>query len=107
MNKWKISFFIVLSLGIAIAVIQQSAILGLKYANDDYSSLINRVNSDLESIRICFLKDYKKKNFLSQLKNCDPEVKIFEYDLGNVKMSGIDIGFDKDQNIINISTQLY
>ena len=107
MNKWKIGFFIVLLIGIIITGIQQFTIFNLKWENENNSSLIKRVNGDLESFRICFLKEYKKENFLSQLKQCDPKLETFEYDLGNVKMRGIEIGFDTDQNIKNISTQLY
>ena len=107
MNKWKIGFFIVLLIAIIATAIQQFTIFNLKWENENSSSLIQRVNEDLESFRICFLKEYKKENFLLQLKQCDSKLETFEYDLGNIKMRGIEIGFDKDKNIKNIGTQAY
>jgi uncharacterized protein YpmS len=106
MNKWKIGFFIVLLIAIITTGIQQFTIFDLKWENENKSSLIKRVNGDLESFRICFLKEYKKENFLSELKQCDPKLATFEYDLGNVKMRGIEIGFDTDRRVSGTMSQM-
>ncbi len=54
-----------------------------------------------------FLSDIKKDSFLEQLKLNDPELKIFEYDLGSAKMRGIDLYFGKDDKLTSISARLY
>jgi len=107
MNKWKFGFFVMLTISIAIVLFQQFRIIDLKWKKEELSDILKRVDQDLNVIRNCLLISDKKEIIIDKIRKSDPTLVLFEYDLGSVKMRGLDLIFDKNNKITSIASQVY
>ncbi len=107
MNKWKYGFFLILAMSIAIILFQQLRIMDLKWKKEELSDILKRVDQDLIAIKNSLLITRKKEIIIDKLKKSDQKLELFEYDLGSIKMRGLDLVFDKNDNLISITTQVY
>ncbi len=107
MSGSKITFLIMLLLAVFFIVLQQFGISELKRENTEVKERISRIEKDISLIGKVFLSDIKKDSILERLKQNDPDLKIFEYDLGSVKMRGIDLNFGKDDKLTSISARIF
>jgi len=107
MSGSKITFSILLLLAVIFIVLQQFGIFELKRENTEIKEKISRIEKDISLIGKVYLSDIKKDLILESLMKNDPDLKIFEYDLGSVKMRGIDLNFDKDGKLKSISAKTY
>ncbi len=107
MSGTKITFLIMLMLAVFFIVLQQFGISELKKENSEVKEKISRMEKDISLIGKVFLSEINKDSILANLKQNDSELKIVEYDLGSVKMRGIDLNFDKDGKLKSISARTY
>lgn len=107
MNKWKFSFVILLLFGSILVLFQQLKITETKSHNKNLEDLIKRIDKDLVLVSKSLLEGKGKKYIIDRLSRNSPNLSLVEYDLGNVKMRGIDLIFDKTGKLVSISVQLY
>lgn len=107
MNKWKVGVFISIFMCICFVLFQQFTILELKWENENYSDRLKRIDLDLTSIAKSQLINQSKKVVLAKLKDKNPDIELFEYDMGVVHMGGIILGFDQSEKLKSISVKTY